>query len=114
MHVAQILHLEARTFLVVLGGTVAYQLLTGRIRTRNLLNQKGGARGPSPERIQLLLATLLLSLRYLSSLASAPADSLPPVSPEWLSVFGGSSAIYAAGKAINTFWPRKNILEQLK
>lgn len=114
MTFAQILHFEARVFLVLLGGTVGYQLLTGRIRLRNLLRRKAGTRAPSPERIQLLLATVLLCLRYLNSLANAPPDSLPTISSEWLSVFGGSSAIYAVGKAINSFWPRKNILELMK
>ena len=114
MNFAQILNFEARAFLLLLGGLVAYKLLTGGIRTRNLLGRKAGTKGPSPERIQLLMATILLSLRYLSSLANAPPDALPPVSSQWLSVFGGSSAIYAVGKAINTFWPRKNILEQMK
>jgi len=114
MPVAQILHLEARTFLILLGGTIAFQLLTRRISIRNLLCQKGASKAPSPERIQLLLATILLSFRYLSSLSHAPPDSLPPVSSDWLYVFGGSSTIYAVGKAINTFWPRKDILEQMK
>jgi len=114
MAFAQILNFEARAFLLLLGATVAYHLLTGRISTRNLLGRKIGVKAPSPERIQLLFATILLCFRYLSSLSHAPPGSLPSISPEWLAVFGGSSAIYAAGKAINTFWPRKNILEQTK
>ena len=114
MPLAGILHLEVRIFLVLLGGIVAFQLLTGRISIRNLLRQKVGSKAPSPERIQLLMATILLSFRYLSSVAHASPDSLPPISPEWLYVFGGSSAIYAAGKAIKTFRLPKNILERTK
>ena len=114
MSIAHFLDLETRIFLVLLGGTVAFQLLTGRISTRNLLRRKAGSKQLSPERVQLLFASLLLSFRYLSSLAHSPPDSLPSISPEWLYVFGGSSAVYAAGKAITTFLPRLKSLEQMK
>ena len=114
MEIATILDLEMRAFLVLLGGTVAFQLLTGRISLRNLLCRKSGSKDPSPERIQLLLATILLSVRYLSSLAHAPANSLPDISPEWLYVMGGSSTIYAAGKAITTFLPNIQALKETK
>jgi hypothetical protein len=69
-----------------------------------LLLRKNGSGSPSPERVQLLLATLAVSGKYLSEVFASPGSSkLPDISPDWLYVLGGSSAVYVAGKALTTF-----------
>lgn len=99
MHIASILRLEMWGFLALLGATVFYRLLTRQINLSGLLIRKNGARATSPERIQLLLATIAMCANYLHSVITSPTGNLPDVDPKWLYVFGGSSAVYAAGKA---------------
>ncbi len=114
MQVASILRFEIWGFLLLLASTLAFQMLTRRINLSGLLSRKGQSTATSPERIQLLLATILVSARYLSDLVHAPVNSLPNISPEWLYVLGGSSAVYAAGKAVTTFWTNTKVSEQMK
>jgi hypothetical protein len=112
MSIARILHLEALIFLYGLAGTVAYQMLTGRINVSGLLAQKmkvkRGRPNTSPERVQLLLATLAAASNYLGQVAHAPPGTLPDISYQWLYLMGGSSGIYALGKAWNTLKQKKS------
>ena len=83
MSIAQFLDFETRIFLVLLGGTVAFQLLTGRISTRNLLRRKAGSKETSPERIQLLFATIpALSLIFLCAKPAILREEQLEFSPE--------------------------------
>ena len=99
MSIARFLHFELLGFLYALGGIVLYQMFTGRINLSGLFTQKNNTGQTSPERIQLLLATLAASASYLGEVARTTSGNLPDVSTNWLYVFGGSSGIYIAGKA---------------
>ena len=100
MQVASILRAELLGFLALVGAIVAYRLLTRQISLKGLLIRKNGARAASPERIQLLLASIAMSANYLHSVFNSTTGNLPDIDPKWLYVFGGSSAVYAAGKAL--------------
>jgi len=99
----QILHFEATAFLFGLAAIVAYQLLTGQINLQGILQRKDGTGQTSPERIQLLLATLAAAARYLAAVAQSHSGTLPDIDNNWLYVMGGSSGIYVAHKAWSTF-----------
>ena len=114
MNVARLLALEGWGFLSLLIAVIAYKILTRQINLSGLLLRKGLSSSPSPERVQLLLATIAMSARYLSSVAHAPNNALPDIDPQWLYLFGGSSAIYAAGKALTTFRKDSTKLERGK
>ena len=97
---------EVWIFLLALAGTVAFQLLTGRINTTNLLSSKlGGSRGNiSPERVQLLATTLGFAFYYVMQAAAAKSGKLPDVPETWPAVMGGSNLIYLGGKAYARFF----------
>ncbi len=100
---ATLLKIEGWGFLGLLGAIVTYRLLTRQINLSGLLLRKNGSGSPSPERVQLLLATLAVSGKYLSEVFQSPgSDMLPDIGPQWLYVMGGSSAVYALGKALTT------------
>jgi hypothetical protein len=103
----QVVRWEVWIFLLGLAGTVAFQLLTGRINTTNLLSSKhGSSRGSiSPERVQLLATTLGAAFYYvLQATASAKSGKLPDVPETWPAVMGGSNLIYLGGKAYARFF----------
>ena len=84
---------EVGCFLLAMFGVVAVQLLTGHISTRGLLMKKEGDRSFSPERVQLLLATLAAAYQYVSQVLKDPTH-FPPVSQNLLLLYGGSHAFY--------------------
>ncbi|HVP53372.1 MAG TPA: hypothetical protein VMU45_00125 [Candidatus Eisenbacteria bacterium] len=103
----QVVRWEVWIFLLALAGTVAFQLLTGRINTTNLLSRKlGGSRGDiSPERVQLLATTLGAAFYYvMQAAAAAKSGKLPDVPETWPAVMGGSNLIYLGGKAYARFF----------
>jgi hypothetical protein len=105
--VARILGIEGWGFLGLLGAIVAYRLLTRQINLSGLLLRKNGSGSPSPERVQLLLATLAVSGKYVFEVVHSPVhDKLPDIDPQWLLTLGGSSAVYVLGKTLTTFWMR--------
>jgi hypothetical protein len=101
----RVLHFELLGFLYVLAAVVLFKILTGQINMEGLITHKDGTGRVSPERIQLLLATIAASATYLSEAFSSTNGSLPDVSPQWLYLLGGSSGIYVAGKA----WATHNL-----
>jgi hypothetical protein len=102
-----ILEIEVWGFLGLLAAVVAYRLLTRQINLRGLLQRKNGSDVLSPERVQLLIATLAVSGKYLSEVfRSAGSDKLPDIDAQWLYALGGSSAVYVLGKALTTFRTR--------
>jgi hypothetical protein len=104
---ATIVSIEGWGFLGLLGAIVAYRLLTRQINMSGLLLRKNGSGSPSPERVQLLLATLVVSGKYLSEVfQSSNTGKLPDIDPQWLYALGGSSAVYVLGKALTTFRKR--------
>ena len=101
---ATILEIEGWGFLGLLSAIVTYRLLTRQVNLNGLLLRKNGSGSPSPERIQLLLATLAIGGKYLSEVfQSQGGDKLPDIDPQWLYVFGGSSGVYVLGKALTSF-----------
>ena len=99
-----VLEIEVWGFLGLLGTVLAYRILTRQFSLRGLLLRKNGSRSTSPERVQLLLATLALSGRYLAEVFQNPGcDRLPDIHPNWLYMMSGSSAVYVLGKALTTF-----------
>lgn len=103
MSLIRILHFELLGFLYALAGIVLFQIATRRINLDGLITRKNGSDQVSPERIQLLLATIAASATYFSQVAANTSGKLPDVSPQMLYLFGGSSGIYVAGKAWTTF-----------
>ena len=97
----RILHIEALAFLYGLAAVVGYQLLTGQINLQGILRRKDGSGQSSPERIQLLIATIAAAARYLTAVAQAPPGILPDIDPGWLYLMGGSSSLYVLHKAWN-------------
>jgi|SRR5271169_906176 len=108
MSIARVLHFEALGFIYVLAALVAYQMLTGRINTMGLLQQKDGSQQTSPERIQLLLATLAAAANYLTEATRSTNGTMPDISNNWLYLMGGSSGIYVLRKAWTTWRPKNN------
>jgi hypothetical protein len=92
-NISQIVIWETLGLLFALIGIVFVQLLTGQIHSRGLLMRKEGDRSFSPERVQLLLATLATGFHYLSQVLKDPTH-LPEVPQSWLLLFGGSHALY--------------------
>ena len=97
------LHFEGLAIIYGLVAAVVFQLLTQRINLRGLFRQKGGSRDISPERIQLLVATIAESVRFIGEVATTKDTTLPDISSGWLYLLGGSSSVYVIGKAWN-FW----------
>ena len=97
-----LLQFEVRGFLLLLVAILAYRMLTRRIGLNGLLNRKQDGGQSSPERIQLLLATMAVSAKYLNDVVHGSSGAMPDVGRDWLYVFGGSSGIYASLKAITT------------
>lgn len=114
MRVTSILHFEAWGFLCLLGVLVVYRLLTRQINLNGLFSRKDGSNSTSPERIQLLAATLAMSANYLASVVHGTGSGMPDVPPQWLYLFGGSSGIYVAGKALTMLKSKTSDLERTK
>jgi hypothetical protein len=103
MSLIRILHFELLGFLYLLVAVVVFQIATRRINLEGLITHKDGSDQVSPERVQLLLATIAASAAYFGQAVSSTSGKLPDVSPQWLYLFGGSSGIYVAGKAWVTY-----------
>lgn len=85
---------------------VGYKMLTGRINTSGLLEDKE-RRSLSPSRIQLLLFTFVGAGAYLAAVPEmfeAAAPRLPEVPAELLLLLGGSQAVYLGGKSYLKFF----------
>ena len=108
MSITRILHFELLGFLYALAAVVVYQMLTGAINVTGLLTQKDRTGQTSPERIQLLLATLAAAASYLGEVAKNTGGTMPDVSPNWLYLMGGSSGLYALRKAWTTWNSKSN------
>jgi hypothetical protein len=91
-------------FLAALAFVVVAKLLNGEINTRHLLEQRqpDGTYETSSGRVQLLIFTLLIALKYLYD--TAGSGKLPEVPNETLVLLGGSHAVYLSGKTYATFF----------
>jgi hypothetical protein len=70
---------------------------------RGLLAGKTDGTKVIPERVQLLLVTLVIAGQYLVQVIVAQGNSVPPVGPLRLWIFGLSCAVYASGNALRTY-----------
>jgi hypothetical protein len=93
-----LLGLEVRGFLFALTALVAMRLLTGAMPLKGLLGNEDGTDDISPERLQLLLATMALAGKMVVSAVHGAAGTMQDIGPQWLYLFGGSSGIYASVK----------------
>lgn len=86
-------------FLVIgLALVVAYQLLTGQINTKGLLDEKAGDRRFSPAQLQLLLFTVGGAFYYLLLVLDNPKPgTFPNVPNELLLILAGSHVFYQTG-----------------
>ena len=104
-----LIRFEIWFFLAILALLVGYQMLTGRINTAGLLQDKEH-KDLSPVRVQLLLFTLIGAGSYLALAADmieTGAPSLPTVPAELLLLLGGSHAVYLGGKSYLRYFQRK-------
>lgn len=86
---------EALIFLLALFGVVFGGLLMGQINLRGLLLRKEGTRSFSPERVQLVVATLIAAFYCLSQVLKNPTY-LPDIPGFGIALFGSSHFIYLA------------------
>jgi hypothetical protein len=103
MTIPSVLRIEMIGFLGLLGAVIAYQLLTRQIRLDGIFLRPGSKGEVSPERVQLLMSTLLLSMNYVHDVAKSTGGMMPDVSEQWLYVFGASSGTYLGVKALIAF-----------
>lgn len=102
MPVTGILSLEMLGFLCALFASLAYLMMVGRIQLKGLFRQKNGAAQLSFERIQLLVVTIAVCLRYLTESVHLTSGNMSDVTNGWLYLFGASSSIYLVRKAWTT------------
>lgn len=106
---AALARFEAIAVLSALAMVVAYQALRGRIALRGLLDDKTTGR-LDPGRIQMLVATLLLSGALLMSLEHGQKSPIVTVPSEWLvALFGGSQGVYLVRKALQVFLGKRGV-----
>lgn len=90
-------------WLVAMAGLVALGMLNHTVITHGLLHQKSrqGRADSSPERVQMLLVTLAVTVAYLKLVFEGSATvGLPAVPSGWAALLGASNGIYLGGKAI--------------
>ena len=94
--------------ILIVGGlavTIAVQLLTGRVNMQYVLygRRRDGSRYFSPERVQLLVATIGVAFQYLLTAAQTQSGAMPRLPDGTLELLGLSNAIYLGGKGWTTF-----------
>ena len=99
--------------LVLLGGLAALitvGLLTRRINTHNLLRGRRADQTLyySPERVQLLVATIGMALQYLLSASQSRTGEMPQLPDSAIVLLGLSNLVYLGAKGWNLFQKRQN------
>jgi hypothetical protein len=94
---------EISIFLAALAAIVAYQLITGQIKTAGLISDKsqGGNGSVSPARVQLLLLTLGFGFYLLAQLMEHRA--FPTIDMTWILILGGSHSVFLGSKSLQMF-----------
>jgi len=92
---------EVTLFVGGLAITIFLKLLTGQINTTYLLygTRNDGTKYFSPERVQLLVATLAIAFQYLLNATNAVSGKMPNLPNGSLELLGLSNAVYLGGKA---------------
>lgn len=101
---AQALHIVLATWVAALAALVAFRVVTRRIRVAGLLSD--ARRRISPERVQMLIATLAVGVLYATTTLRAGAfPETPPGMPALdsaptllVAALGGSQGLYLLGK----------------
>lgn len=110
MEPIRILRWEGLVFVLALSALMVWRMLTREISLSGLLGDgtgDGTGHGQvSPERVQLLVMTIAVSFKVLGSALHGSGSSLPEVSPLTLGMFGASSGVYAAVKALKALRAR--------
>jgi hypothetical protein len=85
--------------LMLLAAVVVFNLLRGKINTVGLVRTSTDG-SVDPERVLLMIATVMFAFGYLSfGLSSgAPDGSLPDLPDEIITALGGSNLLYLSGK----------------
>lgn len=103
--VAQYMEMLLLTWLAAIAFLVLYRMLSGGIRLDGLL--ASAPNGPvSPERMQLMIASMIAVGGYVLTTFAAMENStqslsaLPDVPTELIVLFGGSQTFYLMGKFI--------------
>jgi hypothetical protein len=97
--VTELIVWEVLIFLFALFGIVVIEILTGKINARGLLEgtTPDGTRFASAGRVQLLIATIVTAVQYLSQVVDN-SQKFPDIPQNWLLLFGGSQVIYLGSK----------------
>ena len=98
MEPIRILQREMLWFFGLLAATLAYRLLTRTINLAGLLTDGIYPGRVSPERVQLLVATLVVSGQYAGAVLHSQNGIMPNVGRRPLVAFGVSGGIYGAVK----------------
>jgi len=94
-----ILGLEVKLFLGALFAMLAYRMLAGQISMKGLFADGATGQQVSPERVQLLMTTLMVAMQMVRQVAQG-GTSMPEVSTQTLVVLGASSGLYTAVKGL--------------
>jgi hypothetical protein len=97
------LEFEILFFVYGLAAIVLWKLLSAKINMRGLLKDKSQPSRISPERVQLLISTIVISIGYIRNSASMHDATFRQVDSGLLFLFGGSSLIYSARKVFERF-----------
>jgi hypothetical protein len=100
---ARFLEVVALVFVYGLALIVGLKLLTGAINLRGLLADKSRPSQISPERVQLLISTIVLAIQYARGMTAVSAGALPKVGVGSLYLLTGSGLIYTARKLFERF-----------
>ncbi|HEV2729612.1 MAG TPA: hypothetical protein VGV15_06235 [Terriglobales bacterium] len=97
--ITELIAWEVVIFLLALFGIVVIRILTGAINAQGLLEgtTSSGARFASAGQVQLLIATIVTVVQYLSQVIDNPQE-FPDIPQNWLLLFGGSHVIYLSSK----------------
>lgn len=91
------------TVILFVGGSAAIiilRLLTGQVNTRYLLwgRRSDGTLYFSAERVQLLVATVWISMQFLLTASRTSSGEMPEIPTGALELLGASHAVYLGGK----------------
>lgn len=95
---SNVLFYELLFLLTALAAIVLYRLVTRQINTDGLLQDKSGSRALSPGRLQMLVATFLFAIYFVTEVVQE--QKLPDLPKEYLFALGGSHVFYVGGKTI--------------
>jgi len=103
MQFSAALTLIAAAFVYALLFLVATKLLNSTINLQGLFADKLGSSRVRPERVQLLITTIAMSVQYLHGSLVSPDGATPKIEPGWFYLLGGSNTVYLIRKAVEGY-----------